>query len=208
MSDTGNARIQSFPFTRSNGSPNGTTIFGISVPDATRSMYIFVISMVFDTMQNSMYLSSFFDRRLLILNITEDNIVISLDTSLSVIDSLIEIRPTFLAIDETSNSFYASTVGLRIVLKFTIGSTGGTIVAGDMITNSLFDRLADPQGLAVDSSGSLYIADTKLNRIVQVVNDNGNLRSIAGEFYQHYSCVWFTSRTKCTKDTTSETSFH
>lgn len=179
--DEANKRIQSFPLTTLAGSPNGTTILGESLLDSDRNRRVSALGMAFDRMRHLLYLSNSVDERLLILNITENNIQIIDDTELSIMNSSIRIRSYAIVIDEASDSFYVSDSSLSIVAKFKIGSTTGIIVAGGIINNLLFNQLSLPGSLALDSSGYLYIADIRFNRIVQLLNDNGELRTIAGE---------------------------
>ena len=187
--DSANRRVQSFPFTTLAGSPNGTTILGESLLDSDRNKPISVAGMTFDRIRHLLYLYNSVNDHLLILNTTENNIEITNDTGLSLTNSSILIRPCAIAIDEASNSFYVSDSLFGIVTKFDIGSTTGTVVAGGMINNLLFNQLILPGGLALDSSGYLYIADFHLNKVVQLLNDNGELRTIAGDLYQSYSCI-------------------
>ncbi len=183
VSDLGNIRVQSFPFTTSTGSPNGTTILEESLAGSNRSWPIFVYGMAFDQMRSLLYLGDYLNQRLLILNETEDNIQIIADTELLLMNSSIQIHPFAIVIDEASDSFYVSDNALNGVVKFKFGSTTGTIIAGGTINDSIVNQLGMSGGLALDSSGYLYIADIEYNRIVQLLNDDGDLRTIAGELY-------------------------
>ena len=189
VADSYNGRVQSFPITTSSGSPNGTTILGEFPDGSNYSMYVTVDCMAFDRIRNLLYLCISLTDHLLILNTTENNVVIITDSELSVINRSIQIHPSGIVIDETSDIFYVSDDWLRIVVKFEIGSTTGIIVAGRMVSNSFFNQLNTPQGLALDSSGYLYIVDFGLNRIVQLLNDYGDFRVIAGELYLHNSYI-------------------
>ena len=75
---------------------------------------------------------------------------------------------------------------LNAVYNFEFGSTTGTLIAGGS-NRSIVNQLSFPLGLALDSSGYLYIVDNKYNGIVQLLNENGDLRTIAGELYQNLS---------------------
>ena len=187
VGDTGNKRIQSFPFTTLAGSSNGTIILGEPLLDSDRGKPISVLGMAFDRMRHLLYLCNSVNQHVLILNTTENNIEITNDTELSVMNGSIQMRPSAIAIDEGSNSFYVSDSSLGIVVKFKIGSTTGVIVAGGMINNLLFNQLSLPGSLALDSSGYLYIADYRFNRIVQLLNGDGELRTIAGELFRRLS---------------------
>ncbi len=97
--------------------------------------------------------------------------------------------PDAVVVDQNLNLFIADTVGRRIV-EFSGGNF--TVVAGNesygfsgdggpAIQASLFD----PEGVAVDPSGNLYIADT-LNSRVRVVSTNGIINTIAGTGFPGY----------------------
>lgn len=193
VSDAWPGRVRSFVFTTSTGSPNGTTILGDSLDGSDRSSPILVLAMAFDEMRSLLYLGDYSNQRLIILNRTENNTQIVNDTELLVMNSSIQIYPNGIVIDEASDSFYVSDNILSAVVKFKFGSTTGNIIAGSMISDLIYNQLMAPAGLALDSSGYLYIVDSQYNRIVQVQNDNGDLRTIAGELYQHCSCILFNS---------------
>ena len=183
--DSGNNRLQSFPFTTLADSPNGTTILSGSYFGSDPDQILQVWGIAFDWMRNLLYLNEASNQRLLILNTTEDNIEVITNVQLSVINLPISIISAAITIDQTSNSFYVLDRDLKIVVKFTIGSTTGTVIAGNMISNSIFNQFNSPALLALDSSGYLYITDAGYNRIVQLLNDHGDLRTIAGQLYQY-----------------------
>lgn len=184
--DSENSRLQSFPVTTLAGSPNGTTLFPSTFFGSDHSPILFVGGMAFDWMHNLLYLAEPYKGCLLILNTTEDNIEVITNVQLSVINPMISINPYIITIDQTSNSFYVIDPSLKIIVKFTIGSTTGTIVAGNLISNSIFNQFNLPIDMALDSSGYLYIADMTYHRIVQLLNNHGDLRTIAGQLYQDY----------------------
>jgi len=76
------------------------------------------------------------------------------------------IAPTFYIADTANNV-------VRIVANGLISNVAGTGTAG-----SSGDQLNGPQGLAVDSAGSLYIADTQNNRVRKV--SGGAISTVAG----------------------------
>jgi sugar lactone lactonase YvrE len=95
------------------------------------------------------------------------------------------VSPSAVAIDSSGNLFIASQNQNRI---FKVGTSGQlTVIAGD--GNSGFSgdggpatsaQLAFPAGLASDSSGNLYIADTENHRI-RKVNTSGTISTVAGD---------------------------
>lgn len=178
-------KIEMFQFPSLISSSNGTTILEQVINDNNRSMPIMVLGMTFDHKYGLLYLGDYFNQRLLVFNITEENIEIVTDDKLLIINSSIAINPVSIAIDELSEVYYVSDSLLNTVVKFKFGSTIGTIVAGNLISTSIFNQLHSPQGLTVDSSGYLYIVDTGYNRVVQLLNENGDLRTVAGKFYDY-----------------------
>jgi len=92
-------------------------------------------------------------------------------------------NPTGLAVDGAGNLYIADTVNGRI----RIVKTDGTIqtVAGKGAASALGDgglatnaSLSSPQGVMVDSSGTIYIAEG--NRIRKVTNSTGIITTVAG----------------------------
>jgi hypothetical protein len=99
-------------------------------------------------------------------------------------------HPDAIALDAAANLYIADTEARRI-LEF----TGGNVIVlagneeigfggdgGPAVQATLFD----PMGVAVDSSGNVYIADT-LNSRIRVITPDGNVNTIAGFGYPAYS---------------------
>jgi uncharacterized protein (TIGR03437 family) len=99
--------------------------------------------------------------------------------------------PVGLAVDKSGN-LYIADQGNNVVRKV---STSGTIttIAGKGIQGYSGDTgpaiaalLNGPQGVAVDASGNVYIADT-LNSVVREVNASGTIFTVAGNGYAGYT---------------------
>jgi sugar lactone lactonase YvrE len=97
---------------------------------------------------------------------------VSLGTGLS--------APTGVAVDGAGNVFIADTGNNRVVevpvVNGALSNTAQTCVAGAASSTpacALTLVLSGPSGLAIDSTGNLYIADTGDNQIVQLVNHGG-----------------------------------
>ncbi len=93
-------------------------------------------------------------------------------------------KPTALAVDNTANLYVADTAN-NVVRKVTPGGTITTF-AGTGQPNYKGDNgpatqaaLRGPEGLAVDSSGNVFIADTG-NQVVRKVSPSGIITTFAG----------------------------
>ncbi len=94
------------------------------------------------------------------------------------------VYPSGLAMDARGNLFIADSQNSRIRMVntngiiITVAGNGTNSYSGDggAATNA---ALSDPQGLAVDSNGNLFIADMRNHRI-RMVNTNGIITTVAG----------------------------
>ena len=101
--------------------------------------------------------------------------------------------PNCVAIDSSGN-IYVAEWGNSVVRKIAsatglISTVAGTGVAGfsgdgGAATSAQLNR---PSGIAVDSSGNLYIADGSNNRIREVTASNGRINTIAGNGTASYA---------------------
>ena len=98
--------------------------------------------------------------------------------------------PVGLALDAKGNLYIADTnnSAIRKVSNGTISTVAGNGVQGYSGDGgpALSARLNDPQGVAVDSAGNLYITDT-LNYAIRQVSPNGSIATIAGNGVAGYS---------------------
>jgi uncharacterized protein (TIGR03437 family) len=98
--------------------------------------------------------------------------------------------PVGLALDAKGNLYIADTnnSAIRKVTSGTISTVAGNGLQGYSGDGSaaLNAQLNDPQGVAVDTAGNLYITDT-LNYRVRMVSPNGKIATIAGNGVGGYS---------------------
>jgi uncharacterized protein (TIGR03437 family) len=101
-------------------------------------------------------------------------------------------HPVGVAVDAAGNLYIADNKTSRIY-KFTVSTGALTNFAGNGNfgfsgdgAQAIFASLEDPQGVAVDASGNVYIADTINNRIRKVTTD-GVITTIAGTGRTGYS---------------------
>ena len=94
-------------------------------------------------------------------------------------------HPVGIALDAAGNVYIADS-GVSRVVKFTPAAGTITTVAGSGNSGfsgdggqAIFANLGDPQGVALDSFGNVYIADTVNNRI-RKVDTQGIISTIAG----------------------------
>ncbi|CAF4415671.1 unnamed protein product, partial [Adineta steineri] len=83
---------------------------------------------------------------------------------------------------DINNNLYCSLKDFHQVIQFSLnnGTTLPTIAAGNGSAGSLLNMLNSPQGIYVDSTLSLYIADSANNRIQFVQTGQLNAVTIAG----------------------------
>jgi sugar lactone lactonase YvrE len=97
------------------------------------------------------------------------------------------------AVDSSGNVFIADSYNSRIreVAKatgniVTVAGTSSFGYNGDGFA-AIYANLYHPDGVAVDASGNLFIADSYDNRIREVVKSTGNIITIAGNGYTGFS---------------------
>ena len=103
-----------------------------------------------------------------IRKVTEAGVV----TTISSVTTL--LRPTGVAVDAARNLYVAETDGHRItrITPAGVASVWAGGIQGDLDGNGTQARFANPEGLAIDAAGNLYVAETPSYR-------NGKIRKIS-----------------------------
>ncbi|HEY6344343.1 MAG TPA: hypothetical protein VIY49_22855, partial [Bryobacteraceae bacterium] len=93
--------------------------------------------------------------------------------------------PVAIAVDTMGDLYIADPVGLVREVKSgiiqTIAGTGGDFYYGDGGLATAAGLYLKPQGLAVDSAGTIYISDTA-HYVVRAVTPDGKINTIAGDY--------------------------
>ena len=107
-------------------------------------------------------------------------------------------NPAGIALDSTGNIYITETVGGHRIRKLTPPASGTTytseIIAGTGTSGSAVDNISatlatfnTPRGIALDSSGNIYIADTVNQRIRKITVSTGIITNIAGNGTTNYT---------------------
>lgn len=95
-------------------------------------------------------------------------------------------RPTGLARD-TMGNMYVSDTGNHLIRKVdasgSVSTVAGTGAFGDTDGPALESRFDGPTGIAVDSDGTLYVADTN-NHCIRKITPQGGVSTFAGSGYR------------------------
>ena len=91
-------------------------------------------------------------------------------------------NPSAIAIDLTGNIFIADSENhkIRKIDQNGISTTwAGSGVAGSIDAQSINSSFNHPQGIAIDSSGNIFVADTK-NHNIRKIDTSGNVTTYSG----------------------------
>lgn len=102
-------------------------------------------------------------------------------------------KPRSVAVDTQGNLYIADTDNSRIRKVDTYGyittyAGGGSIFYSGQQTSAINASLSYPQGVSVDLSGNVYIADT-FNQVISMVNSLGIISIIAGTYNTVYNAT-------------------
>ncbi|CAF3737162.1 unnamed protein product [Rotaria sp. Silwood1] len=90
--------------------------------------------------------------------------------------------PGGVVFDASATVLYISNAFSNNIKRWVIGSLTGTVIAGDSSGNSGSTSLLldNPMGLAMDTSGNIYVADTNNCRVQLFLAGSNNGTTIAG----------------------------
>jgi len=113
------------------------------------------------------------------------NVIITLVGSLATKGQI--SHPAAIAIDSSGSNLYIADSDNRRIVKFTISASTFSTFAGNEAFGFSGDNgpataatLFDPEGVAIDSAGNVYISDTLNGRIRKVAASTGIITTIAG----------------------------
>ncbi|CAF1496315.1 unnamed protein product [Adineta steineri] len=78
--------------------------------------------------------------------------------------------PRGVTVDQSDNVYVADSLNHRIV-RWLVGATIGTVIAGDRGKGSKSYQLNTPRDLQFDQDGNLYVADTLNHRVQKFIID-------------------------------------
>ncbi|UJR18083.1 hypothetical protein I4U23_004983 [Adineta vaga] len=163
-----------------NGSLTKTILFGTS---CGRNLTQFNTSASFIMDSNgSFYIVDTYNHRIMCFpaNMTS-GIVVAGETGISGSDSWHLYNPQDIVLDESAGVYYVADGLNHRILRFSFGSSNGTIVAGGNGIGSGSNQLNGPCGIYLSKqNGTLYIADTNNNRIVRWYPECSEGVTIAG----------------------------
>jgi len=100
--------------------------------------------------------------------------------------------PSYITVDSSGTVYFADTANgvIRKITSGTISTFAGNNAAGSGYNGDLRTavsaQLYSPEGVAVDSSGNLYIGDTGNSRIRMVLKDGSSITTYAGAVSGYY----------------------
>jgi DNA-binding beta-propeller fold protein YncE len=180
VSDLYNYRILAFPFSTTEGSPDGITIIGRYGSGPALNQINDVYSMVLDRIHGLFYLSDFQNCRILKLNLTDNTLQLVVGTGMTGSDNVSLNLPLGITVNETTDSLYVTDSRNHRVQKFDFNSIEGITVAGGITYGQNLSQLYLPSGIAIDSASNVYVADSGNHRIVQWLVGAQQGRIIAG----------------------------
>ncbi|CAF4677548.1 unnamed protein product, partial [Rotaria sp. Silwood2] len=92
-------------------------------------------------------------------------------------------NPTGIYFDSSSNSLIIANTGANNIVRWVLGDTNWTLIAGDIngVSGNTSTLLHEPYDVTLDSWGNVYVADTYNNRIQFFLAGHSNGTAIAGD---------------------------
>ncbi|CAF1271800.1 unnamed protein product [Adineta steineri] len=163
-----------------NGSLTTQTVFG-STCGSNLTQFSNFASFCMDSAGN-FYIVDMFNHRIMFwkANATA-GVVLAGVTGVSGNDSLHLYNPQYITLDETQGLFYVADTFNNRIVRYSLNSSVGTVVAGGNGAGQGRNQLNLPSGIYLAKSiNALYIADTVNNRIVRWYLGDSEGQTIAG----------------------------
>ncbi|CAF3906871.1 unnamed protein product, partial [Rotaria sp. Silwood1] len=177
VADTYNHRIQFW----SSGALNGTTLIGTGVNGSALNQLNYPRDLTYDSSSNILYISDTDNHRILSYTSGASNgIVVAGGNGPGTTYNQL-FSPDGIYFDSSSNSLYITNFGAHTIVRWIVGSSGWTLVAGSIgSAGSTSTLLNSPSDVLLDSNGNVYVADTGNHRIQFFLSGQRNATTIAG----------------------------
>ncbi|CAF4921243.1 unnamed protein product [Rotaria sp. Silwood1] len=178
VADTYNHRVQFW----ARDASTGTTIAGTGSPGTSNNELTYPQGIARDSSSGTLYIADTFNHRVMrYLPNTLSGTVVAGGNDQGLGNTQL-FYPYSICFDLSSNSLVISNWAANNVVRWVLGATSWTLVAGDISgssgsTSTLFDQ---PFDITLDSWGNLYVADSHNYRIQFFLAGQSNSTTIAG----------------------------
>ncbi|CAF1067909.1 unnamed protein product [Rotaria sordida] len=177
IADTSNNRVLYWP----NGGSSGTQIAGSSSSGSLNNQLDQPYGIVRDSNTGTLYIADTNNNRIMSYASGASNGTLVAGGNGGGTGSTQLFGPRGIYFDSSSNSVIIANFGAHNIVRWTLGQTYWTLVAG--ITGSFGSsstQLNSPVGVTLDSMGNVYVADTVNHRIQLFLAGQSNGTTIAG----------------------------
>ncbi|CAF1582370.1 unnamed protein product [Rotaria magnacalcarata] len=176
--DTYNNRVQLWSY----GASFGVMVAGTGISNTAKNQLSLPRDMARDPTTGTLYISDNFNHRIMryLVNASSGTVVAGGNgpgTNRTQLN-----RPWGIYLDVTSNSLYIANYASNNIVRWVIGATSWTLVAGDIngMSGNSSTMLNSPLDVEVDFMGNVYVADASNHRIQLFQAGSMNGTTIAG----------------------------